>query len=254
MTQGALYHSIVRHIRHRPMRHRFSYSVFSCLFDLETLPDLDLNLRLFSYNRFGLFSFHDRDHGPRDGSPLRPWIENLAQRAGIEQPLGRIDLLCFPRILGFVFNPLSVYWVRDNLGKLCAIIYEVKNTFGDQHCYVHRVSDNGAGPLTHERAKDFFVSPFIDMTALYRFRVRVPDQQLSILIREFDANGCDLLTASMVGTREPLSDSALFRAFFRYPLMTIKVVAGIHYEALRLLFKGAKLRTRPAPPADEATI
>ena len=254
MTDGVIYHGIVRHVRHQPMRHRFSYSVFSCLFDLDRLEASGQRLNFFGFNRFGLFSFHNRDHGRRDGSALRPWIEHLMQRANVPLPIGQIQILCFPRILGFVFNPLSVYWIHDQTGKLCAIVYEVKNTFGDQHCYVHPVSDNSTGPLIHERAKDFYVSPFIDMVALYRFRVRKPDENLSVLIREFDDKGQDLLTASLIGQAEPVSDRALLKAFFRYPLMTLKVVVAIHYEALRLWSKGAKFHSHPPPPPDEATI
>ncbi len=254
MIQSALYHGLVRHVRHRPMRHRFTYKVFSCLFDLDDLQALDQGLTLFSYNRFGLFSFHDRDHGRRDGSALRPFVEQLMARAGVTGPLGSIRVLCFPRILGFVFNPLSVYFVADANGKLCGIIYEVKNTHGDQHCYVHPVSPDANKPMFHSRAKDFFVSPFIDMTATYKFRVTEPGDNLSVLIRELDDTGADLLTATLVGTRAPLTDRALIGAFFRYPLMTVKVVVAIHYEAVRLWLKGAKLRPHPAPPTDEATI
>jgi DUF1365 family protein len=249
----SLYHGLVRHIRHQPVRHRFAYRVFSCLLDLDELLVIDRRLRLFSYNRFGLFSFFDRDHGKRDGSALRPWIETLMVQKGIKETIGAIRILCFPRILGFVFNPLSIFWIHDQSGSLIAIVYEVKNTFGDQHCYVHAVSPQANAPITHSRDKVFFVSPFIDMKAQYRFRVRPPGDDLSILIRELDGQHQELLTATLVGTREGMTDKSLAAAFFRYPLMTVKVVLAIHWEAFRLWRKGVRFLGYSAPPPKDVS-
>lgn len=245
---AALYHGVVRHVRHGAVRHRFAYRVFTCLFDLDALPALAAKTRLFAHNRFALFSFHDRDHGPRDGSALRPWLEALARRHGHQAPIARVRVLCFPRILGFVFNPLTIYWCDDDAGRPRLIVYEVKNTHGEQHCYVHAL-DGGTGPARHESAKTFFVSPFIGMDARYGFSVRAPGETLSVLIRERDGAGADLLTASLTGARGAFGDRALLGAFWRYPLMTLKVIAAIHWEAIRLWTKGAPFHAhvRAAP-------
>ena len=245
MAGEALYLGRVMHARLRPFRHRFAYRVFTCLFDVDALPALGRRMRLFSHNRFNLFSFHDRDHGARDGSALRPWVEARLAEAGIELAGGAIRLLCFPRLLGYVFNPLSIFFCHAPDGRLAAIVYEVKNTFGDQHCYVLAVGagDDGA-PVVQRTDKIFYVSPFIEMDCTYRFRLNAPDERLAVLIRQTDPKG-ELLVATLTGTRRPLDDRQLLGAFLRHPLMTLKVIAAIHWEALRLWLKGARLVPRP---------
>lgn len=249
---GCLYFGRVMHKRLIPFRHRFSYRVFSVLLDIDRIDAVAGRLRLFSRNRRNLFSFHDRDHGHRDGRPLRPWAEALLARRGIDLQGGPIRLLCFPRLLGHVFNPLSIYFCHESKGKLRAIIYEVKNTFGQQHIYLLDVDqDMKHGDLiTQHCSKNFYVSPFIDMEATYRFRLTEPDERLSILIRQSAPEG-EILLATHTGRREALTDAMLLRAFFAYPLMTLKVVGAIHWEALRIWIKGAKFHKRPAPPKQE---
>jgi DUF1365 family protein len=246
----ALYVGRVMHARLKPFRHRFAYRVFTCLFDVDEIPSLAARLRLLAHNRFGLFSFHDRDHGPRDGSPLRPWVERRLAEAGIAIGRGRIELLCFPRLLGYVFNPLSIFFCRDESGRLAAIVYEVKNTFGDQHAYVLPAGarQDPSQPVTHQTDKTFYVSPFIHMECTYRFRLTEPGDRLAVLIRQTDAAG-ELLVATLTGTRRALDDRSLALAFLRHPLMTLKVIAAIHWEALRLWVKGARLVPRPQPNA-----
>ncbi len=222
------------HRRHRPVIHRFRYRVFTLLLDLDRAETSTHKLRLLSWNRFNLFSFYDRDHGPRDGSGLRLWVEDHLRAAGIEPDGGTIRLLCFPRILGYVFNPLSLYFCHRRDGSLAAMVYEVKNTFGEQHAYV-LPAVHGEG--RHRCAKSFYVSPFIGMSASYHFRLRPPDERLAISIRETDAQG-PLLDAVMTGRRADLNDLALARCFVAYPLMTLKVIAAIHFEAFRLWRKG----------------
>lgn len=254
MPQSCLYEGQVMHCRLRPVHHRFVYSVFSLLLDLDELGALDRRLRLLSHNRFNLFSFDDRDHGARDGSPLRPWIEAQLAAHGIDAGGGRVFIHCLPRLLGYVFNPLSLYWCYDRGGALRAVLFEVKNTFGGQHVYVLPVSAGHAAgaPVRQRAAKLFYVSPFIGMDAEYRFNVREPEEHLSILIRETIPEG-DLLIATHAGRRRVLGDGALIRALVLFPLVTLKVIGAIHWEALKLWFKGVRLHRRPPAPLEDVT-
>lgn len=241
----------VVHTRIRPKRHAFRYRVFALLLDIDRLDELDAASALFSVGRFNLFGFNPADHGPRDGRPLRSHVEGLLRRAGIGTPAGRIDLLCYPRVLGYVFNPLSIYYCHDKAGRLTAMVHEVHNTFGDAHSYVVPVADMDArGRIpAHACAKRMHVSPFAGMAARYHFTLRRTQRALSVHIREDDAHGPFLLAGFNAALR-PFSSAALARAFIRYPLMTVKVIAAIHFEALRLWRKGVKLQPRPAdaPP------
>jgi len=250
---SALYVGRVMHKRLRPFRHKFTYRVFSLVLDLDELPYL--GLRRFSYNRFNLLSFHDRDHGPRDGSPLRPWVEDALRRGGLEPDGGPIRLLCFPRVLGYVFNPLSVYFCYSRARRLRAVLYEVKNTFGDQFSYLIPVpaSWQPGEPLLQTCDKVFYVSPFIGMESRYRFRVEEPGGRLSLLIRQSVPEG-ELLIATHTGRRVALSDRALLQAFLSHPLMTFKVIGAIHWEALWLWVKGAVFHHRPSPPQEQLSL
>ncbi len=205
--QGAIYEGHVMHMRLRPRAHRFRYRVFTLLLDVDRLPDTAARLRLFACNRRALFSHHDRDHGPRDGSPLRPWAEALLAANNRPHP-ARIRLLAMPRVLNRVFNPLSVYFCEDAEGRLHTAIYEVKNTFGDQIPYV--LAADGDGPRRHAHTKEMFVSPFIGMDQTYRFHLAPPSDRLAIRIKQGDADG-DLLIAAQNGRRLPLTDAALAR-------------------------------------------
>lgn len=243
-TDAAVYFGHVMHCRLRPFRHRFVYRVFSLFLDIERLDALAARTRFFSHNRFNLFSIHDRDHGTADGAPLRPWIESQLHNANIAPPAGRIFMLCFPRIFGYVFNPLSVFFCFDGEDKLRAIVYEVRNTFGEKHAYPIAIdnAENGA-IITHRQNKQFYVSPFIDMNMRYVFRLRLPGETVSVMIREYAPEG-ELLIATLTGSRRPFSAVTLAAAFFRYPLMNVKIISAIHFEALRLFRKGAKLVAR----------
>ncbi len=248
---SALYFGRVMHKRLRPFVHRFDYRVFSLWLDIDAIGTLSRRLRLFSHNRFNVFSVFDKDHGPRDGRPLRPYVEATLADAGIDLEGGTIHLLCFPRVLGYVFNPLSIYFCRHSDGRLRAILYEVSNTFGDRHSYLLPVDPaRGTGdPITQACDKVLYVSPFIGMRSLYRFRVKEPAERLSILIRQSVPEGEQLL-ATLTGKRSALRDRDLARAFVTHPLMTIKVMGAIHWQALWLWLKGATFHRRPRPPAE----
>ncbi|WP_245577402.1 DUF1365 domain-containing protein [Nisaea denitrificans] len=254
-AESCLYRGVVTHARLIPFRHRFVYRVFSMLLDLEEVDALAGKLKLFSHNRFNLFSFFDRDHASRDGMSALEWVRQQLRSAGYEAHEGKILVHCFPRILGYVFNPLSIYFCHHKSGHLQAILYEVKNTFGQQHCYLIPVepSQGDGGTVRQSCDKSFYVSPFMDMTATYRFRLKEPGDKLSILIRQETPEG-ETLVATHTGTREAMTDRALLKVALLYPLLTAKVVAGIHWEALKLWIKGAVFHKRPETPGEPVSV
>ena len=233
------------HARLKPMGHRFSYRVMSLLIDLDRLADADRQSPLFGVNRAALYSFHEADHGKRDGSSLRAYAQHCAAERGIDLTGGRVLLLCYPRLLGYTFNPLSVYFCYRADGELALLIYEVRNTFGDIHPYVlpvlsGEISDAG---VRQQQDKLFYVSPFIEMAMRYHFRVLPPGERVQLRILETDREG-PLLAATFNGRHRALNTRELLRAFFALPLVTIKIMAAIHWEALRLWLKGARLVPR----------
>jgi DUF1365 family protein len=259
LKQGsALYLGRVTHQRLRPARHRLGYRVFSLLVDVDELPALSRRLRLFSFNRFNLFSLHESDYGAGDGMALRGYVERQLDAAGLRTG-GAIHLLSMPRILGYAFNPLSVYFCgHPEGGGLQAVLYEVSNTFGQRHSYLIPVdeAERHGERIAQQCAKHFHVSPFLDLDMRYDFRVEPPDAErkgLRIGITARDAEGA-VLTASLDAQRRPLGDAALALAFFSHPLLTFKVIAAIHWEALRLWVKGARFRSCPPAPAKPVTI
>jgi len=249
MNAAALYFGEVVHERKRPRLHQLRYKVFSMLIDVDQLDAISAKNKFFSYNRKGLFSLYDKDHGnlgPQQGS-IAQWVRGKLKEAGLSAGSHRIDLLCYPRILGYVFNPLSVYFCYSETGTLCTIIYEVHNTFGERHAYVIKVDDNARSIIRQEGDKEFFVSPFIPMDCQYKFRIQPPDDDVRVAMRVEDKDGL-LLTASFSAYRKPFDDRNLMLAFLRFPLMTIKVIMGIHWEALKLWRKNVPyLGYTPSP-------
>lgn len=246
MVASCLYLGQVMHHRLAPLGHRFTYSVYSLLLDLEEWPRL--GLKLLSCNRRNLFSIHDRDLG--DGSDPRAWIARQLTNHGIKAD-GPVRVHLFPRVLGFGFTPLITWFCHDGEGRLAAVMYEVHNTFGERHSYLVPVEGgDGRRTLRHRADKGFHVSPFIGLEGTYHFGLRVPGARFAQTIRETDrATGQPIMVASHVGERVELTDAALARASLAYPLLPLKIVGGIHYEALRLWLKGAPFFRKPEPPA-----
>lgn len=250
---SALYPGHVTHHRLRPREHRLAYRIWSMLIDLDELPELDRRLRLFSVDRFNLFSFTPRDRGDRSGRDLKGQVEASMRRAGVEPDGGAIRLLTMPRLLGWAFNPLSIYFCHARDGRLAAILWEVDNTFGERHGYLIPVEGAPDGEIRQSCDKAFYVSPFMDMDCRYAFRVRPPEALFSLVIEVSDGDGL-VLSARHLARREPLTDRALLRLFLAIPFLTVKVVGGIHWEALKLWVKGMRLRLRPKPPADPISV
>lgn len=235
------------------MGHKLRYSVYSLLIDIDEIDELSRRIPILSHNRWNLISFHDGDHGPRDGTDLRSWIEPVAAAHGVDAE-GPIELLAFPRILGYTFNPLSVWFIHGRDGTLNAVLYEIRNTFGHSHSHMvvlageDKYSDH---TLRHGFDKTLHVSPFFDQIGRYEVVLQPPDQEFSIAIIYFDEAGERLLAASQKGARIEMTTGSLLRQFATKPLLTVKVLFGIHLHAVRLLLKGARYRpVAPEPKTD----
>ena len=235
---SSIYNGAVIHKRFKPKKHFFKYNVFSLLIDLSELEDLDKRVKFFSFNKFNLVSFYEKDHGHRDGSSLVEWIKKNLNENNINSKDIRIKLLCYPRIFGYVFNPLSVFFIYDSSEKLISILYEVKNTFGEQHTYIFKVKDD-ANLFQHNCSKKFHVSPFIEMNCNYFFRILKPGEKISVIIDQYQTDE-KILYASQDGKRVDFTSKELLKSYLKHPLMTFKIISAIHYEAFKLWTKGIK--------------
>lgn len=245
---SALYRGEVTHRRFRPREHRLRYRVFWLLLDLAELDAIDDRCRLLSRNRFNLLSFHDSDYGDGSRTGLRDQIKALLLREGVEIEGGAVRILTMPRVLGYAFNPISVYYCHAIDGRLAAMIYEVTSTFGERHAYVLPVAPDARSMIRQGARKALHVSPFMGMDMRYAFRGHAPAQTLDLAIDGADSEGL-LIVAAMTGQRRALSDRAILVAALSIPLMTLKVVVAIHWEALKLWLKGVRLHPAPSRQA-----
>ena len=248
---SAIYVGELMHHRFKPKKHRFSYRVASWLLDLDGIHTLDKQLALFSINRFNVVSFYPSDHGDGSDTPLREQINQLLDQHSIQIP-DNVRLLCYPRMFGYTFNPLAVYFCyRDQ--KLTAIIYEVSNTFGERHAYVSPVESEDQLDATRsielkkqvvqqQADKALHVSPFFPMDCYYHFRIQPPEESVTLGINLNDSSG-KLFTAVFKGLRQTITDRFIVKQTMLLPLQTIKVMAAIHWEALRLWLKGISIYT-----------
>ncbi len=256
--RSGIYDGAVMHQRFRPKTHCLSYRMFQVLLDLDALDTDLMLLRLMSHNRFNLFSFNDRDHGPDQAdhtSSLKDRVRTLLHTHGLEAE--RLFLLTMPRVLGFVFNPISVYFACGAAGRVKAVIYEVNNTFGDRHSYVMPVAAE-QGYVRQVADKRLHVSPFMETSDMrYTFDLIPPADAFALNIRLQRKCGEeveDMMFASFTARRKNLTDAQLWRLFVTMPLLTLKVVAGIHWEAVRLLFKGIWLKPKPPTPRSGVSV
>ena len=237
---SCIYNGEVSHTRFKPVRHFLRYKTFSLFIDLDEINLLDKSISIFSHNKFNVFSFHDNDHGNRDGGCLKDWVLMNIKKFNIESKITKIKILCYPRIFGYVFNPLSIFYCYED-DKLKAIFYEVKNTFNEQHTYIFKIKNDQE--IIQKCKKKFYVSPFMDMETYYNFKLLNPDEKLFVFIKQTDVKGT-VLTASQTGDKKELNFKQLAINFFKYPLMTLKIIGSIHFEALLLWKKGAIYRKR----------
>ncbi|MGZ8408309.1 MAG: DUF1365 domain-containing protein [Hyphomicrobium sp.] len=235
-----VYQGVVVHERHRPVRHSLRYRIFMLLIDLDQAPTVMGRLHWLSSGRFGLLSFRERDHGDGSDRPLKQQVLRRLADAGIEAG-GPVRLLTMPRVLGFAFNPVSIYFCHRRSGRLAATVYEVSNTFGERHSYV--IATDGESAQRQTADKQFYVSPFMDMAMTYRFVLRPPAETLNLAIEVEDRDG-SMLTAAFTARRRPMTDADLLAAWAAHPLLIPMVIGGIHWEALKLFLKGMKARRR----------
>ena len=248
-----LYGCTVLHRRLCAPRYRFRYRVFQLLLDIDRIDELAARSRWFSHNRFNLIAFHDRDHGGRDGGGLRAWVDGLLDDHGLSLQGGRVQLLCLPRVLGYGFNPISIWYCEHRDGRLRAIVCEVNNTFGEHHFYL--LHDNGqpmSWPVRKHKVKRLHVSPLFDMRGEYSFRFTRPGDALAFAI-QLHRDGQRTLGAAVAGRGVPADDAHLLRALARLPLMTFKVTAAIHWQALKIALRGARFHRKPAPPKEQVS-
>ena len=251
IKNSKIYTGKVIHKRFKPKEHYFKYNVFSLLIDLNELEEINKYIKFFSYNKFNIISFYDKDHGDRDGSSIKLWVKKNLRNIGIMTEDINIKLLCYPRIFGYVFNPLSTYFIYNKHSELISIFYEVKNTFGEQHTYIFKAQDEKT--VQNKCKKKFYVSPFIEMDCEYHFKTLNPREQLSVVINQNDKDG-KLLFASQDGISMDFNNKNLILSYLTHPLMTFKIIGAIHYEAFKLWAKRIKFIAKKIKLKNNITI
>jgi hypothetical protein len=232
----------VMHRRHETKDNAFSYGIYYLSLPAHARAHPDL-----AHNRAGAISFHDADHGPKTGADLGVWIDSILKDADLNGIIDKVQLIAMPRVLGYVFNPVSFWMCFDAQRELRAVICEVNNTFGETHNYLCAHADkspiDGADWLCAEKV--FHVSPFMTRDGQYKFRFSIQGDKIGIWINLLDDAGALKLTTALTGRLSPLTKSALRRAFWRYPLVTLKAITLIHWQALKLFLKGIKYISKP---------
>lgn len=242
--KSAIYKGVVVHRRLRPFGHLLKYNIFYLLIDLEELSALDKLCRLLSVNKKNVMSLRTADFGAGDGQNLLTEIKSLVASKAQTAPISRVRLLCIPRLFGYAFNPISTYFCYGEAEELVAVVYEVRNTFGEKHHYVVAVEGaTSQGILKHNCSKEMYVSPFIEMNCQYHFSVMPPAEKIVLSINQTQ-NNQPLLNASFSGRRLELTGNALTRQILSMPFNSLKVIVGIHWEALKLWLRGLPLVER----------
>jgi len=246
---SCLYQGAIVHRRYRPLRHALSYHVNNVFLDVDQLGAISKASWLFGYNQRKLFGINDRSHGAGTSQSLAAQAWSLMRGLPQGGDITRIFMFCYPNVLGFVFNPLTIYFGFDAQNKICAAIYEVNNFHGERHSYV---LETAAG-ASHEAGKAFYVSPFNAVEGTYHFHLLMEDERLRINIALLEGKAMKLC-ARFEGQRQALSDSALLRGLFSLAVQPIKVVAAILWESTKLHVKGLRILARPAHPRWSATL
>ena len=250
----------IRHVRLRVATHRFTYAAWFLRLPLRSLARQPAPFFWLKFNRRGILSVNDADHG--DGQPLLDWFDALLRSQGVADADGEVWLHTFPRLFGYVFNPVSFWFAHRADGALRAAVCEVNNTFGERHFYLLAHEDGRPLRWGEELAarKVFHVSPFYPVDGRYRFRFLLseasaaPEHPKRFVGRiDYDNEAGPLLQTSVSGALVPLTNVSLMRALFRYPLFAFGVIGRIHWQALRLWLKRVPLVSKPAPPAVNVT-
>jgi hypothetical protein len=254
LPPAAFYRMTVMHRRHVAPLYRFIYRIFYLWIDLDRLSEANGLSRWLSVNRWNVWSFYERDHGSKQKpQPLREWAEELLAGVGVDLAGGRISLLTMPRVLGMVFNPISLFYCHHADGSLRAVIVEVNNTFGERHCYL---LSNAGQPMPDNQVwckdKCFHVSPLFDLVGQYRFTVPAPRERLRVIIHE-TREGKPLIDATMAGPRVFITNRSIVLQTLKLPFLTLYVLWGIHWQAVKLLLRGAKFHKKPEPPTLEVS-
>lgn len=249
MSAAWLYAGRVTHLRHTPFRHRFGYRIWMMALDLDRADDVAAG-RWFRHNRFGLLSLADRDHGARDGTKLRVYVEAALGRAALPAP-ARIVFVFIPRLLGYAFNPIGFYFCYDVEGRLYAVLHQVKNTVGGQIGYVMPVV--GDGIIRQSAPKKMHVSPFFDLAGGYRFSLTPPGETLTVSIR-YGTEEERRMTATMLLRAKPWTSASLLRLLLQMPFTPLKVMIAILWQALKLFAKGAEFHSAPEQPNEPVVV
>lgn len=245
MSPISFYTGAVVHRRYGAAAHKLRYRIAYVLLDLDQLKAANKVSRLFGIERTGLLNFRAKDHGDGTSTDLASWVRDYLIAEGVTDEASRIELLTLPRMFGYVFNPISVFFIYDHSGALHHILYQVTNTFSERHFYLCRADQ--AGPIIDQTSeKRLYVSPFFDVEGAYRFKVQPPKKTVALTIRYDLASGDKGLTATLTGSRQPVTTWRSARVLMQFPFMTLGVVVGIHWQALKLWLKGAKYRSRSA--------
>ncbi len=250
MIKQCLYPCSVMHRRYGDLGYRFDYDIFTALFDIDALEETNQQTRWFSLNRWNLISLRAKDHLPAGEQDFRAWVERCLADKGVQQVPHKIFLLAMPRVLGFVFNPLSVWFCLDEKDQPIAILCEVRNTFGEKHVYL--LDADQQWPVRSRSAKVFHVSPFMDLQGGYAFSFHAPSEQLRLSILLNDQQ-LPKLSATQTGNAVEFSDRQILKQVIRFPFLTAKVLGAIHWHALKLWLKGARFHRKPEPPMIEVS-
>ena len=246
--------SSIVHKRYGEIEHLFKYKVPSIFLDIDEIEIIKKKTSIFSINSFNIFSFNEKDHGYRDERTIKEYITQYLKKYKINYNNLKIKVLCFPRIFGYVFNPLTVLYCYDE-NKLIAIFYEVKNTSNEQHTYVFANGEKvDQKILKHECNKNFYVSPFIGMECKYLFTNKLTKDHINIVIDLYNNNNKKILMASQSGNFFDFKASKLLKYNLINPLFGLKIMIAILFEALRILLKGGKYYAKKKKSKDTVSF